>query len=66
MRSVTQDEWAEALCQIPCYATEYNGRGHSVMYHHTTAIGSPSVVVGEVHYCANGDKFYFVEETLCS
>jgi hypothetical protein len=60
MRTVTADEWADYLSDLRVYQTEYNYGAHSVMYSRLAQGANVGMDVGEVHYCANGDKFYFI------
>jgi len=60
MRSVTSDQWADYLSDLRVYQTEYKYGDHSVMYSRLAQGSNVGMDVGEVHYCVNGDKFYFV------
>lgn len=60
MKSCTPDEWADYLSQFRCYATEYNYGNHSIMYHKLLQGENVGLEIGEVHYCANGQKLYFI------
>ncbi len=60
MKSCTPDEWADYLSQFRCYATEYNYGNHSIMYHKLSQGENVGLEIGEVHYCANGQKLYFI------
>ncbi len=60
MKNVTAEEWADYLSNLRVYQTEYNYGRHSVMYSKLTQGENVGMVVGEVHYCANGDRFYYL------
>lgn len=62
MKNVTAEEWADYLSNIRVYQTEYNYGEHSVMYSKLALGENVGMVVGEVHYCENGDQFYFIKE----
>ena len=60
MKNVTADQWADYLSDLRTYATEYNYGQHSVMYMRLSQGLNTGMDVGEVHYCANGDRFYYI------
>lgn len=60
MHACTSDQWADYLSDVRCYATEYIYGNHSVMYHKLSQGDNVGMIIGEVHYCANGNKFYFI------
>ncbi len=60
MISCTADEWADYLSDLRTYQTEYIYGKHSVMYSRIAHGQNVGQNVGEVHYCENGDKFYFI------
>ena len=62
MKPVTADEWSDYLSDLRVYHTEYIYGDHSVMYSLLAQGVGVGVDVGEVHYCANGDKFYYILE----
>lgn len=62
MINVTQDEWATYVSQFRTYQTEYNYGDHSVMYSKLSQGVRVGYEIAEVHYCANGDKFYFINK----
>lgn len=59
MKNVTADRWADYLSDLRVYQVEYIYGDHSVMYSRLAQGQNVGMDVGEVHYCANGDKFYF-------
>jgi len=59
-KPVTADEWSDFLSSFRVYQTEYNYGRHSVMYSKLAQGALTGEVVGEVHYCANGERFYFI------
>ncbi len=60
MKNVTANEWADYLSDIRTYQTEYIYGDHSVMYSKLSQGEHVGMEVAEVHYCANGDRFYFI------
>jgi hypothetical protein len=62
MIPVTADEWSDFVSDFRTYQTEYNYGNHSVMYSRLATGPHVGTDIAEVHYCANGDKFYFIEE----
>lgn len=61
MKNVTAEEWAEYVSDIRTYQTEYNYGTHSVMYSKLAQGPNVGMEVAEVHYCANGDRFYYIK-----
>jgi len=60
MKNVTANDWSDYLSDIRTYQTEYNYGNHSVMYSKLSQGEHVGMEVAEVHYCANGDRFYFI------
>ncbi len=60
MKSVTADQWADYLSDLHVYHTEYIFGDHSVMYSKLSQGRDVGMVVAEVHYCANDDRFYYI------
>ena len=60
MRNVTVNDWSDYLSDIRTYQTEYIYGDHSVMYSKLSQGEHVGMEVAEVHYCANGDRFYFI------
>ena len=64
MKSVNVDEWADYVSNFRTYQTEYVYGNHSVMYSKLSQGENVGLEIAEVHYCANGDKFYFIIEEV--
>ena len=60
MKNVNADEWAAYVSQFRTYQTEYNYGAHSVMYSKLAIGPNVGMEIAEVHYCKNGNKFYFI------
>lgn len=67
MKNVTAEEWADYLSNLnvyqktECIFGDHFGE-HSVMYSKLSQGELAGLVVGEVHYCENGDQLYFIKE----
>lgn len=62
MTSCTQDEWVDFLSDYRTYNTEYIYGQHSVMYSKLSQGACTGEIIAEVHYCENGNKFYFIAD----
>ena len=62
MKNVTAEEQADYLSNLNVYQIECIFGDHSVMYSKLSQGELAGLVVGEVHYCENGDQFYFIKE----
>lgn len=60
MLSVTADQWADYVSDFRTYQTEYIYGDHSVMYSKLAQGENVGMKIAEAHYCANGDRFYFI------
>jgi len=60
MKNCTAEQWADYLSDIRVYPVEYIYGAHSVMYSRLSDGANTGMDVGEVHYCANGDRFYYI------
>lgn len=60
LKNVTDEEWSDYVSQFRTYQTEYIYGEHSVMYSKQKEGVHVGEVIAEVHYCANGNKFYYI------
>ena len=64
MQSVTGDAWSEYLADLRVYQVEYTYGDHSVMYSLLSLGPNAGLDVAEVHYCADGSRFYFIRANV--
>lgn len=64
MQSVTGGVWSDYLADLRTYQVEYIYGDHSVMYSRLSQGPNVGLDVAEVHYCADGNRFYFIPEVM--
>lgn len=60
MKCVDANTWVDYVSDFRTYQTEYIYGRHSVMYSKLAQGKNVELEIAEVHYCENGDKFYFI------